>query len=299
MRMRTHSLRFAALLSSAALLAGAALALGAAGVGAQAPPSVPQFRAYGTVTINGAPAPAGTTVTAQSASSNTICGTGTVSSTSGSYFVDVQSIAGCTGNVIFLVNGQPTNAGTVTQPNVQGSPKQVNLAVVPATATPTPPPPPAVVATTAPPPPPPPPPPTVAATTAPPPPPPPPTAVPTVAPTVVVPVSPPNTGVGPGPSRTGGTTVQQAPTAKQAPSGPVIAQAPAAASAPVTAAGGSQAVSQAPASVAAAPKLPNTGTGGLLDQQTQSDSSAWLVAGIALALLLLASTATLARRRAR
>ena len=282
MRMRAHGLRIAALLGSAALLAGTALALGAAGVGAQAPASVPQFRAYGTVTINGQPAPSGTTVTAQSASSSTVCGTGTVTGTAGSYFVDVQSIAGCTGNVVFLVNGQATSAGTVTPPNVQGSPKQLNLIVTPATPTPTPPPPPTVVATTAPPPPPPPPPPTAVATT-PPPPPPPPTAVATV----VVPAGPPNTGEGPGPSRTGGTTVQQALAAKQAPAAPVIAQAPAAAPA---------AVASAPQ---VAPKLPSTGTGGLLNQQRQSDGSAWLLGGLALAVLLFATSLAVARRRAR
>jgi hypothetical protein len=166
-----------------AILAGTVLALGASQVSAQGPASVPAFRAYGTATVNGAPAASGATVTAVSATApGTTCGTGTVGA-NGSYFVDIQSIAGCSGNVTFTINGAPTTNPPTAPPSVQGSPVQVNLTAGPAVAAtpPPPPPPPAPVAAP------------------PPPPPPPPAATPVLTP--VVPAAPPNTGVGPGPAR--------------------------------------------------------------------------------------------------
>jgi hypothetical protein len=203
MRMRRFGLGIAAVTAVAAALAGTVLALGASQVFAQGPASVPAFRAYGTATVAGAPAPSGATVTAVSATSpGTTCGTGTVGS-NGSYFVDIQSIAGCSGNVTFTINGAPTTNAPTAPPSVQGSPVQVNLTAGNATATPPPPPPP----------------PAPVATPPPPPPPPPPAQTPVVTP--VVPAAPPNTGVGPGPARPAPAQVPQT----QAP----VAQAPVAA----------------------------------------------------------------------
>ena len=68
MRIRRFGLGIASL-ASAAILAGTVLALGASQVFAQGPASVPAFRAYGTATVSGAPAPSGATVTAVSATS--------------------------------------------------------------------------------------------------------------------------------------------------------------------------------------------------------------------------------------
>jgi hypothetical protein len=238
MQIRAYSLKIASVLSGAVLLAGSALVVGVTSVGAQAPGSPPAVRYYGTVTLNGAPAPSGATVTAQSAASpGTTCGTGNVG-TNGSYFVDINAIGGCLGNVSFTVNGQKANQ-TGTAPANAGSAARLDLTVSAATPAATPPPPPTVRAA------PPPPPPTVA--------------------TAVIPAAPPNTGVGPGPAR-----VTQAP----------AAQAPRAA---------------APAPVA--PALPNTGTGGLLQSQTQNGVSPWSLAGLlAVAVMLLGSAGVLYRR---
>jgi hypothetical protein len=250
MRIPGYGLKIATVLSSAAFMAGTVLAVGISPAAAQGPSSVP-WRAYGAVTITGAPAPAGATINAVSAtSSTTACGTGTVTGASGSYFVDVQQIPGCLGNVTFTVNGQAVSNPPVAPPDIAGSSKQVSLQVAAATPTPAPPPPPTVLATPPAPPPPPPPP---AATTA-----------PTPVTTPVVPAAPPNTGVGPGPSR-----VPQAP-----------------ASAPAV---------QAPA-VSAVPQLPNTGTGGLLRSDAQSGVSLWLLVGLTLASLALATSGVAARR---
>jgi hypothetical protein len=178
--------RFAAPIMGAAIAAVAMLSMGGASAWAQGPASVPSFRAYGSCSGSSGTCQSGSTVTAVSATNpGTTCGTGTVGA-NGSYFVDIQSIPGCSGSVTFAVNGQPTTNAATSPPSVQGSPQQVNLTVGQATPTPPPPPPPAPVATPPPPPPPPPP----AATTAPPP-----------AATPVVPAAPPNTGVGPGPAR--------------------------------------------------------------------------------------------------
>jgi hypothetical protein len=182
MSFRGFGLRIATPVMGAAIVAVALLGMGGSPAWAQGPASVPSFRAYGSCSGGTGPCASGSTVTAASATNpGTTCGTGTVGS-NGSYFVDIQSIPGCSGSVTFAVNGQPTTNAPTSPPSVQGSPQQVNLTVGQATPTPPPPPPPAPVATPPPPPPPPPP----AATTAPPP---------------VVPAAPPNTGVGPGPAR--------------------------------------------------------------------------------------------------
>jgi hypothetical protein len=255
MRIRGHDLNIAAIISGAAIITGTALAIGASPIAAQGPSSVP-WRAYGSATVSGQPAPAGATINAVSATSaTTTCGTGTVSGASGNYFVDVQQIPGCLGSVTFTVNGQTVSNPPVTPPDIAGSPKQVQLQVSAATPVAPPPPPPAILATPPAPPPPPPPP---AATTAPQP-----------VTTPVVPAAPPNTGVGPGPSR-----ATQAP-----PSAPAV-QAPAV---------------QAPA-VGTVPQLPNTGTGGLLQSDTQSGTSPWLLGGLILAALAIVTSAVAVRR---
>lgn len=192
MRIRAYSIKIATFIGGATLLAGSALTFGASGVGAQAPGSPPAVRYYGSATVNGSPAPSGATVAAQSASSpSTSCGQGQVGS-NGSYFVDIQGIAGCQGNVSFTVNGAKASQ-TGTAPSNPGSAARLDLTVAAAaTVVATPPPPPIVRAAA----------------------PPPPPAAP------VVPAAPPNTGVGPGPAR----PVAQAPAAR-AP----VSQAPAAA----------------------------------------------------------------------
>jgi len=229
MNLYKYSGRIASLITASAIVALAFVTLGVSQAFAQGPSSVPAFRAYGTV--SGGSGSSGGTVNAVSVSApGTTCGTGTVSA-NGSYFVDIQSIAGCSGNVTFTVNGQPTTNPPTSPPSTQGSPVQVNLTVGQATPTPAPPPPPSAVATP------------------PPPPPPPPPAA-----TAVVPAAPPNTGVGPGPVR-------------------VAPQA--------------------------APQLPNTGTGGLLQSDSQSGIAPWLVVGLAVALVTLLTSARIAYRRTR
>ena len=248
MHIRRGSRKFAAVLGIIAFIAGPILALNATVVSAQAPPSVPLVRFFGTITVNGSPAPAGASVTAQSAASaSTTCGTSTVGA-NGSYSLDVQSISGCLGNQTFLVNGVAASQ-TGTPPAAQGSAQRLDLTVTgTGQATPraaTPPPPPTVSA----PPPPPPAPPIVAATRAP-------TPAATTAPTVVVPAAPPNTGVGPGPTR-----------------------------------------SQAAPSVAQAPKLPNTGTGGLLAADAQTSSPLWALVAIGLGTMTLLISGAFVFRR--
>jgi hypothetical protein len=105
--------------------------------------------------------------------------------------------------------------------------------------------------------------PTRAATPAPPPPPPPVTATrPAATPAVV-----------------------QRPVTQQAPKGPVVAQAPKAAPA-------------APAAApATAPRLPSTGTGGLLDTQSGNSLTGWALALIVLAALGVSASGILAYRR--
>jgi len=235
MKMHGFGLRFASPIVSAAFLAGVVLALGASQVFAQGPASVPSFRAYGSCQTAGGGCPAGTAVTAVSATNpGTTCGTGTVAG-NGTYFVDIQAIPGCSGNVTFTVNNAPASNPPTSPPAVQGSPQQVNLTAGAATPTPPPPPPPAPVSTP------------------PPPPPPPPPAAAAAVPAPVVPAAPPNTGVGPGPTRP----------------------------------------------VSAAPQLPNTGTGGLLQSDSAGSVTPWLFLGLTLVAVALAGTSARAYRRSR
>jgi hypothetical protein len=110
-----------------------------------------------------------------------------------------------------------------------------------------------------------------------------PPATPTRAPTTAPPppTPPPATATRPpAPS----PTVQR-PVTQQAPKGPVAAQAPK--SAPVAAA------------PATAPRLPNTGTGGLLDQQSSNSLTGWALALIVLAALGVSASGIFAYRRSR
>ncbi len=242
-------------------------------VNAGGPQAVPLARFFGTVT-----AATGSTIAPGAMVVATIgtvtCGTGAANN--GNYFVDIQAISGCVGstaNIAFTVGGlRATQTGTL--PAVQGTAVQLNLTVAAATPSPT-----ASPAASPPPPPPPPPstprptaPPTAVPTTAPtaaptaapavvP------TVAPTIAPTAVVPVRPPQTGLG-------GAAEQQKPSGPavvtgQKPAVPAVvtAQKPAvpaaiapAVAAPVSPAAGAAAVRPA---AAAAPALPNTGTGTL------------------------------------
>ncbi|HEY7295736.1 MAG TPA: hypothetical protein VH916_11890, partial [Dehalococcoidia bacterium] len=116
------------------------------------PSAVPAARFFGSVKVGGASPPEGTTVVASIA--GIACGFGTASS--GQYFVDVQSISGCTtpgASVNFVVGGQAAST-TGTLPSVPGA-VQLNLAVNQATPTPAPSATPTAAAPTPPPPPPP------------------------------------------------------------------------------------------------------------------------------------------------
>ena len=181
MSIRSKATRLGALVGAAALLGGLALAGAGAGVHAQTgatatataaaatptgptpasnvggPSAVPSARFFGTVTLNGAAAAQGTTVTASIG--GVACGFGTVSGST--YAVDVQAINGCTtpgATVNFTVGGARASQ-TGTLPPIEGTAVALNLTAVaatPAPAPPPPPPPPTAVRTAAPPPPPPP-----------------------------------------------------------------------------------------------------------------------------------------------
>ncbi len=94
---------------AAVLLAGIALHAIAGAATAQAPPT----RFYGTITINGAPAPAGTEVTAYVG--DLLCGAALTAADDGFYFVDVAhdvTIPGCgveSIGVRFAANGIVAN----------------------------------------------------------------------------------------------------------------------------------------------------------------------------------------------
>lgn len=122
---------------------------------------------------------------------------------------------------------------------------------------------------------------TPTATAAPPPPPPPtPTRAASPAPTSAPPPPPPTQA--PRPPVTATPARVQAPVA-QAPKGPVTAQAPRAGAAPA----------------AAAPRLPSTGTGGLLDEQSSTSLTGWALALIVLAALGVSASGVVAYRRSR
>jgi hypothetical protein len=276
---------------------------------AQAPQSVPAVRFYGSVRDPAGQPFKGVTVVALVGGIQ--CGYGS-SDNGGNYFVDVQSAAGCTtpgATVKFSFQGLiASQTGTI--PSVEGSAQHLDLTFATApTATPTPPPPPTVVATTPPPPPPtvapatvrpttPPAPPTVRPTT----PPAPPTERPTVRPTTA-PVVQQGAKSAQGPAKgpvKGPVSVQQAPAkavSQQAPYKPVTTtQAPAYVAPARVAVGAGGAQAAAPATT---PRLPSTGTGGLLDQQSNSALSSWAVLLIVLAALGISATGMFAYKRSR
>lgn len=252
---------------------------------AQAPLSVPSARFYGRVYLSDGRPPTNLTLTA--AIGNSVCsGTQAVSGSqgesgtdnSGNYSIDIQANPGCTtpgSTVRFTASGGAAGGynakETGTLPAIPGTAVHLDLHLEhPATPTrtataPAPPPPPTVVATTRP-------------TTAPPPPP------------VTTPRATPRATVAPA-----RTPIAQHGVVQQAPrgpvKGPVAVQAPYK-PAPVAAGGGGY---QAPA---AAPRLPNTGTGGLLDSQT-STLTGWALMAIVLAALGMSAVGLTAYRRSR
>ena len=260
-------------------IAGGTLLAGPAAM-AQSPQSVPVARYYGRVTYpNGQPI-SGASISATVG--NTVCNasnpiTGGVNVVStdnnGGYAADIQAAPGCTtpgSSVNFTYSGG--TAGTLraketgTIPDVPGTAVHLDLHfALPATATATAPPPP--------------PPPTVAPrtpTAAPPPPPPSATTRPATPP----PATPVRTPV-----------VQRV---QGAPKGPVTAQGPKAGAAPSYGRGGGS--YQAPAT---SPRLPNTGTGGLLDEQSSTGLMGWALAVIVLAALGVSATGLFAYKRSR
>jgi hypothetical protein len=94
------------------------------------------------------------------------------------------------------------------------------------------------------------------------------------------------------------TATPARPVVQQAPKGPVTAQAPKAAAAPAAPVAQAPAVSAA-APAASAPRLPSTGTGGLLDQSTSTSLSGWALALIVLAGLGVSASGLVAYRRSR
>jgi hypothetical protein len=241
-------------------------ALVSAPAGAQAPITIPVARFYGNMTVNGARTIDNLTVSA--AVGGTIC-SGTQANVSGSgsfndssYFIDIQAVPGCTtpgSTVVFTASS-----------GAQGTYRAQQTGTIPdIPGTPvhldlnfqlpaTP------TATAAPPPPPAP---RPATTPAPPPPAPRPAATPALTPA-------------PRP------VTQQAPRGvAQGPAGKEVKQAPAYGARP----------SYAPPVAGA--RLPNTGTGGLLDEQTAA--TGWALAIIVLAALGASATGLLAYRRQR
>jgi hypothetical protein len=71
---------------------------------AQAPPSVPAARYYGSVTLGGYTAPGGTSLLAQGAN-GAYCGN-TMVLPDGSYALDLQAGSTCAGTLTFFINGQ-------------------------------------------------------------------------------------------------------------------------------------------------------------------------------------------------
>jgi hypothetical protein len=243
---------------------------------AQAPVSVPVARFYGRVRdANGGPV-VNWTITASvgaqvcSGTQANVGGSGT--SNDGTVFIDIQAIPGCTtpgSTVVFTASlgasGTVRARQTGTIPDLPGTAVHLDLDF-PAPATPTP--------------------------AAPPPPPPaPPT---TVRPSTSTVVAPPPTTVRPATATPVRTPVVQR-SVQQAPKGPVSAQGP-----KVGAGGAAGAGGAGGAGGATAPRLPNTGTGGLLDQQSSSNSLAgWALALIVLAALGVSASGLMAYRRSR
>jgi len=313
MSIRSKAIRLGAMAGAAALMSGLALSA-VANVGAQVgtstpasnvggPRNVPSARVYGTIT-----GPVGSGAVTASIG-GVACGFGTV--TGNSYFVDVQAIAGCTapGAVVTLtVGGNPAVASpAAVLPPVPTSVLAnltVSVAAPVSTATMTPPPPPppparasaSPTATAAPP--------TMAptarvtATTAP----------PTMAPTArvtatVAPTARVTATVAPTARATATVTTQRpnAPVAQKA-NAPVAQKAVGVAAAAVAQKAAAAPVAQGPGAVAAAPAarvaLPNTGTGGLLDQRDSGTTSVALLS-ILLGAVLLSATGLVSYRRSR
>jgi len=207
---------------------------------AQSPTNLPMARFYGQATVNGQKSITNLTISALvgtaicSGTQANVSGSGTFND--GSYFVDIQSVPGCTtpgATVTFTISGYKAKQ-TGTLPSIPGTPVHLDLDFqAPATPSATAPPPP--------------PPPTKTATPAAPPPPAAPSRTPAPAPKPVV---------------------QQAPAGYGAGGGPVVGA-----------------------------KLPNTGTGGLLEQQTAT--TGWALLVIVLAALGVSATGLVAYRRQR
>ena len=104
----------------------------------------------------------------------------------------------------------------------------------------------------------------------------------------VIPSGPPNTGVGPGPSRLIGPA-QPAETS---------AGATASVAGPLNSSAGT-ASSVSARSVSVTPRLPNTGSGGLLQSRSKRDGNIWALVLVGIAALALATTGAVACRRAR
>jgi len=325
MSMRSKATRLSALVGAAALMGGLALSA-VASVGAQTgtatpasavggPQNVPSARIYGTVS-----GPVGSGAVTASIG-GVACGFGTVMGNM--YQVDVQAIPGCTapGATVTLSVGGVAASPTTSLPPIQGSPVLDNLTVVAATATPPP-------VTSTPPPPPPPPPPSATArpataTPAPPPPPPPPPSASPRPPTASATARPATASATARPATASATARPSTATAvTQKPNAPVAQKANApvaqkavgvaaaavaqkAAAAPVAqrpVAAAPVAVAAAPGAAAAAPAarvaLPNTGTGGLLDQRDGGTASFALLS-IILGAVLLSATGLVSYRRSR
>jgi hypothetical protein len=262
----------------ATIAAGSAFAF--APVHAQSPSGVPTARFYGHATFPSGGNPPGSTVTASVGgavcsvtNTNYLSGVtqGAVDN-GGNYEIDIEAVAGCTtpgATVTFAANGiKAQQVGTL--PDLAGTAVHLDLTFG-AAATPT-------------------------ATAAPPPPPPPPSAAPTatVAATPRPSTAPPPPPATAAPSPKPPTpVVVQRPVVQQAPKGPISAQGPARGPAAYQAP-----VYQAPAA-GVSPRLPNTGTGGLLDQQSNDSLAVWALAAIVLAGLAVSASGLFAYRRSR
>jgi hypothetical protein len=290
MQIQGKMARLGAAAVALAGIAGGTLLAGPAAM-AQAPQSVPVARFYGRVTDpQGQPA-AGLSISASVG--NTICnasnpvsgGVNVVSTdNNGGYTADIQAAPGCTtpgSTVVFQYSygaaGTYRAKETGTIPDIPGTAVHLDLHLqAPATPTPAAPPPP--------------PPPTVRPST--------PTQAPPPPPTTPRPATPP-----PATPRPSTPVVQRV---QQAPKGPVSAQGPKAATGPKSAQGPSVGYGQgggyaAPSyqAPATSPRLPNTGTGGLLDQQSSTSLTGWALAAIVLAALGVSATGLFAYRRSR
>lgn len=245
---------------------------------AQAPSSVPVARFYGNATLLGNQPITNLTITAnegrQTCSGTQANVNGSAVLNNASYFVDIQAVPGCTtpGSTVTFTAGGLTAKQTGTIPDIPGTAVHLNLDFQPAstpTAAPTPPPPPRPSSTTAPPPPP-----RPSATT----PPPPPAQTPRA--------TPPPANV-------------QRGVVQQAPKGPVKAQGPEKkeSQGPSYGRGGGYYAAPSYQAPATSPRLPSTGTGGLLDEQTSNGLTGWALAVIVLAALGVSATGLLAYRR--